>query len=67
MKKLLQQLKILQPQKVVLDKDEKKELASLSSKRFTELSNEERHRLLEIGAKDFSKKFSGVIEELSRE
>ena len=53
--------------KVRLDRAEKKEFTTLSYRRFTELSHDDRRRLLEIGAKDFSQKFSGVIKDLSRE
>jgi hypothetical protein len=55
------------PDEIVLDKAEKRELSSLSAKRFDNLDPNEQERVLELGAKDFSRKFSGVIQELSRE
>jgi hypothetical protein len=68
MKKLLKFIGInRRPGGIALDKAEKKELFALSSKRFTDLDHEGRRRLLEISAKDFSRKFSGVIKDLSRE
>ncbi len=52
---------------MVLDKDEKKEFSLIFSKPFDRLEKKDQERVLELAAKDFSGKFTKVIEELSRE
>jgi hypothetical protein len=52
---------------MVLDKNEKKELSLIFSKPFNHLDKKDQERVLELAAKDFSGKFTGVIKELSRE
>lgn len=52
---------------IALDRHERKELASLSSVRFVKLDEKQRDRFLQLGAKDFSRKFAGVIKDLASE
>jgi len=52
---------------MVLDKHEKKEFSTIFSKPFNDLKKKDQERVLELAAKDFSGKFSGVIKDLSRE
>jgi hypothetical protein len=52
---------------VMWSKDEKKEFSSLFSRPFNDLNKKDQERALELAAKDFSRKFAGVIKDLSRE
>lgn len=53
--------------KLALSVEDKRELLLLAEKPFDRLTDEERKKLLELGAKDFSKKFISVIKTLASE
>lgn len=68
MKKILKFLRLNKnPEVIGLNEADREKLSTLSSRRFTDLSHKDQREILEIGAKDFSQKFSEVIKELSRE
>jgi predicted AlkP superfamily phosphohydrolase/phosphomutase len=52
--------------RLALNQKEKKKLLTLSNKGFNKLSKTKQEELLKLGAKDFSKRFSKVIRDLSR-
>jgi hypothetical protein len=52
---------------LALNKKEKKQLKNLTSKNFSNLSDDEKKEVLQLGVKDFSKRFGPIIQKLASE
>jgi hypothetical protein len=52
---------------LALNKKEKKQLKSLTSRQFSSASRENQKKILQLGAKDFSIRFASIIKKLATE
>lgn len=52
---------------LALNKEEKKQLNELFSKNLSKLSDKEKKEVLQLGVKDFSKRFGPIIQKLASE